>query len=534
MLVAFGLLGCFGARSVSAAILVKEIKFSELTFQKGFSFTDQFKQFRLLIDGNSFVGPAIVTVERLDTEQLPEMPDLARKSDAFQVTIKDKDGNPLMPLKPLRFEFAVPKPGYIIAVGKLNTDTTTTSWERLGSSVVSDWTRVRSADNKSFFTVALFQHSTIQEGIATYYGTYTSKTKLTMVAASNSFSLGEWLKVTNLDNNASVTVKVVDTGAFRYPTVIDLSTPSFAKIQPTWKGVARVRVEKTEPLSEPVLETEVVTPSPTPSVPKWDGASPPITPAYASIVVDEVTGERLAGKRYTESLPIASLTKLISAAVFMDTKPDLNRVVTYTKADNTTCSCLRLANGEKVSLKDLLFGSLVGSANNATLALVRATGMTRKEFVSKMNAKAASLGLTNTSFTEPTGLDSGNVSSAFDLSLIARTIPDTYPTLKKALSSGSYSFTSKNAICYGSFKTKSGSCKHSFKTTDLLYGKTSYQITSAKTGFIDESRHTFVLRGKNGGGKELVVVLLKVYNKSDSFAYANRLMDWAFAHYTWT
>ena len=186
-----------------------------------------------------------------------------------------------------------------------------------------------------------------------------------------------------------------------------------------------------------------------------------------------------------------------------------------------------------MTLKDLLYASLVGSANNATLALADATGMTPKQFVQKMNEKAVALGLTATTYVEPTGLESGNVSSAADLAVMAIVIPDTYPTIKKVASTGSYSFTSKNTVCSAAYKQKDGTCKHSFTTTNKLFGKTSFSVVTAKTGYIDESRHTFILRGRDTQGHEVVVVLLKVYNKTDLFNHANALMNWTFAHHSW-
>lgn len=514
-----------------APTTLKTISFSQTTLTKGFTYTDPSGQFRLMIAGGTFTAPTKVTIDRLDPATLPALDPFTRVTDAYRVTALNADGTAAVLAKPFSFQMTVPRPGFTYAIGKLSTDAT--SWEQLGSYLKDHGTDAIAGDDQPSFTVALFQSQTVQEGVATYYGTYTKKTKLTMVAASNSYPYGTSLKVTNLDNNKTVIVKVVDTGGFKYPTVIDLSTPSFARIQPTWKGVARVRVEIAKPgdVSSPAPADP--TPAPTAAAPSFDGADIPTTAATASIAIDVATGQRLIGKTYTKSFPIASLTKLMTAAVFMDTKPDLNKVVTYNAArSGATCACLHLANGEQLTLKDLLFGSLVGSANNATLALADATGMTRAAFVQKMNAKAAALGLTATSYTEPSGLDSGNVSSAADLAKMITVIPDTYPTLKKVLSSGGYSFTSKNNVCLAAYR-KNGKCVHTFSTTDKLYGKTSFSIIAAKTGYIDEALNTFVIRGKNADGHEVAVVLLKEYNKNTMFSDANMLMKWVYAHYTW-
>ena len=320
-----------GVPVVSAdATPLKTISFSQETLSKGFTYSEPSGQFRLMIAGGSFATPSSVVVNKVDVAALPDWGDMVRVSDGYSVSITAVSGEPQI-LVPLAFRFAVPNPGFITWVGKLTADGS--SWERLGSQLKANAAVAVSADDKPSFTVALFQSPTAQEGIATYYGTYTRMTKLTMVAASNTFPYGTSLKVTNLDNNKAVIVKVMDTGGFRYPTVIDLSTPSFARIQSTWKGLARVRVEvaKSGERSSPTPDEPVATLTST-AAPVSDGATPATTAATASIVVDVASGQRLAGKNYTKSFPIASLTKLMTAAVFLDTKPDLTKVVTYSAA----------------------------------------------------------------------------------------------------------------------------------------------------------------------------------------------------------
>lgn len=513
----------------AAAAPVKVIHFSESTFTRGFSFTDESGQFRMLIESGTFSAPATLTVDSLESESLPAWPKRTRQTLAWRVTVAG--AVPVTLLKPIVFELTANQPGWLTDVGKLTADGA--GWEKLGSSLRAGGTRARSADDQLSFTVALFQQVGLMEGTASFYGTYGRTTNLTLVAASNYFPKGTALRVTNLDTQQMVTVKVVDTGGFRYPRVIDLSTPAFAKIQPTWKGLARVRVEKATPWNGP-QPADQGGDQPAPGAPVTDGTVPPTTAATASIVVDAATGTKLAGKKTDTSMPIASLTKVVTAAVFLETKPDLNRIVAYDSADNTTCSCLRLADGELVTLKDLFFASLVGSANNATLALARATGLPRTEFVNRMNAKAIELGLSKTFFVEPTGLEAGNVSTAAELAVIGRVIPNQHQTIKKAMSSGSYWFRSKSDVCSDSFRNERGQCEHRLQSTNKLHGKTSFDIVAAKTGYIDEARHTFLLRAKNQAGREVVLVFLRVTRKADSFAQADSLVNWTFKHVRWT
>jgi D-alanyl-D-alanine carboxypeptidase len=524
------ILAMLAVRPVLAATPIKIVNFSESTYTRGFSFTEETNQFRLVVEPGTFSGPATLSVDRLDSETLPELAGRTRQTAAWRVTVATAVEAAL--LKPIQFEFTVPDPGLVTDIGKLLADGS--GWEPLGFTVRADGTRASAADDKLSFTVALFQQEGVMAGVATYYGTYVRTTRLTMVAASNHFTNGTALRVTNLDNGKTVTVKVVDTGAFRYPRVIDLSTPAFAKIQPTWKGVARVRVEKATPWNRPSATVDEGGDQPAVGVPISDGATPPATAATASIVVDAASGAKLVGKKISTAMPIASLTKVVTAAVFLDTRPDLTQLVSYSAADDTICSCLRLADGEQVTLKDLLFASLVGSANNATLALVRASGLSRPEFVNRMNAKAAELNLQQTFFVDPTGLEAGNVSTTEDLAVIGRLIPDQYPAIRKAMGSRSYWFRSKNDLCRPGFKNDRGQCQHRIQSTNKLQGKTSFDIVAAKTGYIDEARHTFLLRGKNKAGREVVLVFLRVDRKAESFAHANALIDWTFEHFRWT
>ncbi len=507
---------------------LKTVSFTASTFTRGYSFTDETTGLRVMVAPQTFTAPATLVVERFSSIDPATVGKYERKSDLIRFTVTTSDGSPLQ--VPITVEFPVPSPQFLPAVGKWHAETG--SWEELGSTYLPGGTRIRTADIEPTFTLALFQLPGVQLGRATYYGTYRRTTNLTMVAASNHFPAGTALRVTNLENGKTVTVKVVDTGGFRYPTVIDLSTPAFAKIQPTWKGIATVRVEKATPWNAPPVEPEVPVESNVPP-PTSDGADPPTTAATASIVVDVASGQKLVGKKTTTPMPIASLTKLMTAAVFLDTRPDLTAVVDYNTADNTTCSCLHLAAGEAITLKDLLMATLVQSANNAALSLVRATGLTKDEFVQRMNEKARALGLRNTSYVDPTGLEAGNVSTVEDLAVLGRVLPETYPSMRRAMGSAAYSFKSKNDRCLTAYQKKDG-CRHSFVSTNKLFGQTSFTIVAGKTGFIDEARHTFLLRAKDAGGHEVVLVFLRVPNRTVTFEHAESLVDWVFAHYHWS
>ena len=107
--------------------------------------------------------------------------------------------------------------------------------------------------------------------------------------------------------------------------------------------------------------------------------------------------------------PLASITKLMTTLVLMDMQVNWNGSVKLTRADEVGGARLRVAVGGVYRRIDLLHAALMGSANNAINALARSTGLTRKQFVARMNAKAQELGMTDTHFVDPSGIQTANV-----------------------------------------------------------------------------------------------------------------------------
>jgi len=150
----------------------------------------------------------------------------------------------------------------------------------------------------------------------------------------------------------------------------------------------------------------------------------------ASAAISTKTGKLIAGKNQNIVLPLASLTKLMTALVLIDLKINLTKKVTITKAevDYTTpyiaqgdiTSKIDLVAGDKVTKDNLWHAMLIASSNEAAAALVDNSGISRKEFVKRMNSKAKALGLTHTKFTEPSGIDPRNISTAKEMAIIAR------------------------------------------------------------------------------------------------------------------
>jgi D-alanyl-D-alanine carboxypeptidase len=169
-------------------------------------------------------------------------------------------------------------------------------------------------------------------------------------------------------------------------------------------------------------------------------------------------------------------------------------------------------------VNDLFNASLIASANNATNALARSTGISRGEFVKLMNEKALSLGATNTLFVEPTGISENNFTTATDFVKIAKV------AFENKLISGvsqkkDYKFSAVNNKKY----------VHKIKSTNQLLGSEDLIIKGGKTGYIDESQYNFVTRMQDKSGKDVIVLVLGSKDKQSEFLEAKKLALWSWS-----
>ena len=227
--------------------------------------------------------------------------------------------------------------------------------------------------------------------------------------------------------------------------------------------------------------------------------------------------------RAEESQPIASITKLMTALVFLDNNPGWDSVYKVSPAESVEGGRLNLFTGDRVKVKDLFYTSLVASDNGATLALARSTGLTDEEFVRRMNAKAAAMGLMNTRFEDPIGLGNGNLSTAREVALLAQTALKN-EAIREATTKSSYSFT-----------TLEGREKNLDSTDYLLLkdGPKHLKIRGGKTGYTDRAGYCFVGLFRDESGRELVAAVLNSSGKNDRFLAARKLAEWAFDNFKW-
>ncbi len=244
--------------------------------------------------------------------------------------------------------------------------------------------------------------------------------------------------------------------------------------------------------------------------------------ATSGIAIDGGTEHVLWERNTDAALPIASLTKLMTAIVFLETNPDFDAEIEIEESDHSDVigSRLYVQPGEVMTVRDLFYSSLVGSANNATKALARSTGLSEETFIQRMNDKARLLRLPNTQFYEVTGLDPDNHSTVHEYARIAR-MAFGNSAIKEALTMHEYTFETINK-----------KIQHRIKNTNQLLQDDEVTLIGAKTGYLHEARFTFVCQAEQDG-HEIFVVLLGSHSSAARFTEAKEIIQWAYDNNTW-
>jgi serine-type D-Ala-D-Ala endopeptidase (penicillin-binding protein 7) len=232
-------------------------------------------------------------------------------------------------------------------------------------------------------------------------------------------------------------------------------------------------------------------------------------------VVDQNTSETLFDKNSRAVVPIASITKLMTAMVVLDSKLSLTDQIEVTDEDRDyeKHTGSRLAVGSVLSREDMLHIALMASENRAAAAMSRYYPGGRPAFIDAMNAKAKALGMTDTHFENPTGLTSHNVSTARDLVKMIDAAYQ-YPLIRKFSTDRSYSVdTGKRELAYNS------------TNAFVRNPKSSWEIGLQKTGFINEAGECLVMQ-VTLDGRPVIMVLLDSAGKYSRFADAARLRTW--------
>jgi len=246
-----------------------------------------------------------------------------------------------------------------------------------------------------------------------------------------------------------------------------------------------------------------------------DESSFPIVSAQAALIVDLNSGVTLYEKDADKKLLPASTTKIITALVAMEYYP-LDKVLTVGRI-NVEGQKMGLVYGERISVNDLLYGLLVYSANDAAEVLAQSYLGGRDGFIFAMNAKAKELYLTNSYFSNPSGLDgNGHYSTARDLVRVS------WVAMKNPL------FSEIVATKEKTVKSEDGKIVHKLTNINKLLDEKE-GILGVKTGWTEEARENLVTYIN----KDKKRILIAILGSQDRFGETKELIDWTFGNYEW-
>lgn len=248
-----------------------------------------------------------------------------------------------------------------------------------------------------------------------------------------------------------------------------------------------------------------------------EGKVEPVLYAKASYALDLTSNTILYTDNEHEKLPIASLTKLMTAYIIL-TEEELDSVVTVSSnAAETPGSQIWLGAGEQITVESLLYGLLIQSGNDCAVALAEFNAGSEENFINKMNQKARILGLDNTFFTSSSGLDDEGYSTAQDLArlsmyLLKNEFIRNITSLSSATITGAYGYPTHNLT----------------STNELL---DSYlNVKGLKTGKTPLAGECLITVAENPQDHEILTVVL---GSEDRFGETKLLLDWVYNSFEW-
>jgi D-alanyl-D-alanine endopeptidase (penicillin-binding protein 7) len=232
-----------------------------------------------------------------------------------------------------------------------------------------------------------------------------------------------------------------------------------------------------------------------------------------ALVQDATTGETLIAKNQAAVLPIASITKLMTAMVILDSGVNLEQrvVISGDDYDFVKGTRSRLRPGTVLTRDELLLLALMSSENRAAASLGRTFPGGLDVFVAAMNAKAQALGMADSRFVDPTGLSSNNVSSARDLARMVGAAHE-YPLIRQ--------YSTRESATVQAFGRPLA-----YRNTNGLVRSAHWEIGLSKTGYISEAGRCLVMRVRMAS-REVTVVLLDSWGRLSRVGDANRIKKW--------
>ena len=250
--------------------------------------------------------------------------------------------------------------------------------------------------------------------------------------------------------------------------------------------------------------------------PPWNSLNPKKLQlkSSAALILDQ-QGDAVYGKQVSEAQPIASITKLMTAMVILDSNLDLQEEISITKEDRDLIQLTgsRLKYGATLPRGQMLQLALMSSENRAAAALARTWPQGSAAFVEAMNKKADSLGMHSSHFNDPAGLDAGNVASPRDIAKMVRAAMN-YPMIRQAT-------TTRSASVY----PYKGRGELRYNNTNRLLKNKNWDIQLSKTGYLNEAGRCLVMQTEIAD-QPLTIVLLNSYGKLTPFGDSNRIRKW--------
>jgi len=238
----------------------------------------------------------------------------------------------------------------------------------------------------------------------------------------------------------------------------------------------------------------------------------------ASALVTDTAGNVIYGKDVDTVRPIASITKLMTAMVILDSGLDLNEKITVTGADRDLVQLTgsRLEPGAALTRREMVLIAIMSSENRAAAALGRTYPGGTESFVAQMNRKAAALGMNDSRFADPAGLEVENQSTASDLARMVAAADD-YPLIRQASTTRQMQvrpYSKRGPLTYNN--------------TNRLLKNPNWDIALSKTGYINEAGRCLVMQATIKG-ESVSIVLLNSFGKLTPFGDSNRLRKWMLA-----
>lgn len=240
-------------------------------------------------------------------------------------------------------------------------------------------------------------------------------------------------------------------------------------------------------------------------------------------VLDVQSGKFLYRQQAKKLRAIASISKVATALTFLEQNQNLDDLVTYTTENDRIGADVLLEDGEMITKKQVLMGTLIPSANNMAVTLSQSAGMTQDAFMQQVNTRMDELGLNKTHFDEPSGLDSDNISTAGNVAQLARYAFLEYPEIfQEAASTRRYQYYTSNT----------GRLIEMF-STNKFDGRGKYELIAFKTGYYPgTAERTLVVQARElETGAEVIAVLLGNPQYNTIFDEMYELLDWTFTNW---